>query len=856
MAAKTTRRSSGTIHFDSEVTFAGNTATISSTDLSIGDSLLTLNKGNASLPTSSGIEIEEAGSIISGVRYTEDVGNNNGTWTFLGKGSAKVDFNNATFENYGLGAVASLDLNGGTIDSTTIGAITPSTGVFTDLTASGTVNLGTGLVSATTFTGALTGDVTGDLTGDVTGDVTGNVTGNLIGDVYASDTVTKVFDPGTNGTDATLTATLTGDSTGVHTGNVKNGSGTVIVDVTSSPAMVTGQVDSIANHSTTNLSEGTNLYYTNTRADARIGLASIDDLADVDTTGVLSNNILQWNGTNFVPATIGYSVANWQTSTHTGTTTLSGATIDHSQGGEAASGLSSSVTIIDPGAKIRVEAHLRYNVQHTAGSYTKFYARLYRNKGGSPEALISEQQTHRILSTDGTVTVTSNFDVFDTPGVAQVHTYSVYFSASDANGQIDPNPAFTTGTGTPTNFIQVTEVIINNSIIQNIVEDASPQLGGALDAQTFQINNLGAPSLGTDAATKTYVDTEIATGVATANELSELTDVDTSGITNNAILKYNGSSWIIATDIDTTTDLIDDASPQLGGALDVNGNDIISTTNADIDITPDGTGKVQLKKDTAITGSLTISENLVVSGDTTTIDVAQLEVEDSLIYLNRGSATPNTFDSGILIERGGDDHAGLIWQETSDQFVFLTSNAITSSTNIVSNVALADVQANEVQATTVLTPELTTGAPATAGTIEGTWTLTAGSTLGSTYSDLAEKYTSDIEYQPGTIVVHGGTAEVTQSTTKMDHKVAGVVSSNPAYIMNSDETGLTVSIALSGKVPTSVIGPVAKGDLIVTSDTPGVGEAHPGVTNCVFVIGKAIEDDDTENLVRLINILV
>ena len=78
MAAKTTRRSSGTIHFAPEVTFAGNTATISSTDLSIGDSLLTLNKGNASLPSTSGIEIEEAGSIISSIKYSESSGN--GTW--------------------------------------------------------------------------------------------------------------------------------------------------------------------------------------------------------------------------------------------------------------------------------------------------------------------------------------------------------------------------------------------------------------------------------------------------------------------------------------------------------------------------------------------------------------------------------------------------------------------------------------------------------------------------------------------------------------------------------------------------------------------------------------------------------
>ena len=90
----------------------------------------------------------------------------------------------------------------------------------------------------------------------------------------------------------------------------------------------------------------------------------------------------------------------------------------------------------------------------------------------------------------------------------------------------------------------------------------------------------------------------------------------------------------------------------------------------------------------------------------------------------------------------------------------------------------------------------------------------------------------------------------------IDHTVAGVVSSDPAYLMNNDQKGQTVAIALRGKIPVSVIGPVKKGDLIVTSDEPGVGQAHAGVTNCVYVIGKCIEDDDTENLVRLINCVV
>ena len=74
--------------------------------------------------------------------------------------------------------------------------------------------------------------------------------------------------------------------------------------------------------------------------------------------------------------------------------------------------------------------------------------------------------------------------------------------------------------------------------------------------------------------------------------------------------------------------------------------------------------------------------------------------------------------------------------------------------------------------------------------------------------------------------------------------------------MNKDQKGKTITVALRGRVPVNVIGPVKKGDLIVTSDIPGVGEAHPGVTNCVYVIGKCIEDDDTENLVRLITCVV
>jgi hypothetical protein len=88
------------------------------------------------------------------------------------------------------------------------------------------------------------------------------------------------------------------------------------------------------------------------------------------------------------------------------------------------------------------------------------------------------------------------------------------------------------------------------------------------------------------------------------------------------------------------------------------------------------------------------------------------------------------------------------------------------------------------------------------------------------YADLAENYLADADYAPGTVVIFGGEQEITVTTEAADERVAGVISTNPAYLMNSGEPGLPV--ALRGKVPVRLIGPVAKGDSLVTSTTPGV----------------------------------
>jgi hypothetical protein len=125
----------------------------------------------------------------------------------------------------------------------------------------------------------------------------------------------------------------------------------------------------------------------------------------------------------------------------------------------------------------------------------------------------------------------------------------------------------------------------------------------------------------------------------------------------------------------------------------------------------------------------------------------------------------------------------------------------------------------------------------------------------ASYADLAEKYESDADYEPGTVLVFGTDTEVTISTRHEDNRVAGVVTTNPAYLMNSDAAG--VAVALTGRVPCRVVGIIRRGDMMVTSGIPGVATAcmPPFGPHIGTVIGKALQNYDS-NEVGVIEIVV
>jgi hypothetical protein len=116
-----------------------------------------------------------------------------------------------------------------------------------------------------------------------------------------------------------------------------------------------------------------------------------------------------------------------------------------------------------------------------------------------------------------------------------------------------------------------------------------------------------------------------------------------------------------------------------------------------------------------------------------------------------------------------------------------------------------------------------------------------GTASSAQFADLAEKYESDEELEAGTVVCFGGEKEITACEQEAHHSVAGVISTDPAYMMNAGAEGQYV--ALTGRVPTKVTGPVAKGDLLVSSSVKGHAKADNNA-QAGRIIGKAVGSNE------------
>jgi hypothetical protein len=162
---------------------------------------------------------------------------------------------------------------------------------------------------------------------------------------------------------------------------------------------------------------------------------------------------------------------------------------------------------------------------------------------------------------------------------------------------------------------------------------------------------------------------------------------------------------------------------------------------------------------------------------------------------------------------------------------FSVSNLLNSGANGIGNIGNSTTTFNTVFATTF-----------------------SGVAITANYADLAENYQADGVYKPGTVVVFGGKCEITVSDIDHDTRIAGVVSTNPAYLMNSAQVDGT-PVALAGRVPCLVQGPVIKGDRLVNVAFGIAGKFDPVKAEPGCVVGKSLQDIPHDH-VELIEIAV
>ena len=171
----------------------------------------------------------------------------------------------------------------------------------------------------------------------------------------------------------------------------------------------------------------------------------------------------------------------------------------------------------------------------------------------------------------------------------------------------------------------------------------------------------------------------------------------------------------------------------------------------------------------------------------------------------------------------------------------------------ISDSAQLDISTTASNANIVLTPNgtgnvnigsnimPTANATANIGSATSSFNTVFAKATSAQYADLAEWYEADADYPPGTVLIFGGDREVTLAVGINDVRVAGVVSTNPAHVMNSGlKAPHIAAVALTGRVPTLVVGAVAKGDMMVTA---GGGRAQAcAEPRMGSVIGKALQD--------------
>ena len=274
----------------------------------------------------------------------------------------------------------------------------------------------------------------------------------------------------------------------------------------------------------------------------------------------------------------------------------------------------------------------------------------------------SDGSAGQFLKTDGGgnlafATVTTDLSGDSTPqlgGNLDVNGNSIV-SASNGNIAITPNGSgkvILDGLSHPTSDGSNGQVLTTDGAgnlsftsktvdTTNLVDDTTPQLGGDLDING---NTIVSTSNGNIAITPN------GSGKVILDGLSH----PTADGSNGQFLKTDGGGTLSFASVTQATgneleNLSEDTSPQLGGNLDVNGNDIVSTSNANIDILPNGSGVVNLDGNGS-SGGVSVSDGLIdIRTGTGNVAKVKFYCESSNAHAQTLQAAPHSAASSAVL---------------------------------------------------------------------------------------------------------------------------------------------------------------------------------------------------------------
>ena len=148
-----------------------------------------------------------------------------------------------------------------------------------------------------------------------------------------------------------------------------------------------------------------------------------------------------------------------------------------------------------------------------------------------------------------------------------------------------------------------------------------------------------------------------------------------------------------------------------------------------------GNFALDVQGNTRVTGNQTITGDLIVQGNTTTLDSTNLEVEDNMLVLNSGGSTGN--DAGIMINRGAGNNAVIFWDEDADLFKLATTTSDGSTiTDFSSGATLSKLQIGEPTADSdASTKKYVDDAIGALSTVSNGTQITLGAPTDSTFGD-------------------------------------------------------------------------------------------------------------------------